>query len=83
VITVLATGVPILLLAGTRNGMAEFCTTQAYGWPIPMRYDYCPCASMMGKDPAPAWPIAANGIVVLAAGFLVQGIAWRVRGKRP
>lgn len=72
----------ILLMAGTRNGVAEFCTSKAYGWPIAMRYDYCPCGSMMGKDPAPAWAIVANSLLVLLAGAGVQylWVIWKRRG---
>jgi len=81
-ITILALGGLVALLAGTRNGMAEFCTTRAYGWPFAMHYDYCPCGTMMGNDPAPKWAMIANGILVVLVGTLVQGMTGMGRGKR-
>ncbi len=33
------------VVSWVRNPFFEFCTTRAYGWPLPWRIDYCPCDS--------------------------------------
>ena len=55
-------------LSGIRNGFVDACTTNGDEWPIPARYDCCPCFIDRKPDPTPAWAIGANIMIAIEAG---------------
>jgi hypothetical protein len=50
-------------LASTENDSFQFCTTKAYGWPLPWRIDYCECKGSTTVYPASHMLINAGVIV--------------------
>ena len=58
-------------LAPVRNPSFEFCTTKAYGYPMPWRVDNCLCD---GKDGRTEFPVVHAGVnlatIGVAAGLL-------------
>jgi len=67
-------------VAGIENDFFQFCTTKAYGWPAPLRIEYCLCEGE--RTDFPAWAKLANGGLVLASGlfgFMIPPVLARRR----
>ncbi|MEM7146801.1 MAG: hypothetical protein AAF591_16835 [Verrucomicrobiota bacterium] len=60
--------------AEKRNQWFEFCTTKAYGWPLPWRVDYCACEKSR-KERSRVHAVVNVGLILAGGvgGFLIVG----------
>lgn len=57
--------------AGFHNGAFEYCTTSAYGLPLPWRIDNCLCDGNGGLTEFPIWTACLNVMVGLIVAKLI------------
>jgi hypothetical protein len=79
-IAMLAVGALIGVTSQAENDLYQFCTTKAYGWPVPWIIEYCLCEGE--KTVFPLSSIVINLTAIFASGlfaFLVTGILARKR----
>lgn len=72
-------------LATAENDLFQFCTTKAYGWPVPWQMDYCECEGAVTVYPAVNALINVGSVLGggLALGLAVGGVSWIRVGKNP
>ena len=71
IISFLITLIPIVLYKNERNTSAEFCTTRAYGWPFPIKMEYCECNGGVTVSP-PNEFIIGNLILIVVIAYVLS-----------
>jgi hypothetical protein len=79
-IAMTAAGAIVALLAKSENDFYQFCTTKAYGWPLPWKVVYCECEGAKTVHPVSSRIgnlsfVAGSGL----AGFFMAGGLSRLR----
>ena len=64
-------------VAGLPNRASEFCSTKAYGYPLPWTVDHCPCGG--GKFEFSMTNAALNLGLVAFAGLVGAGLVTAIR----
>ena len=73
-LTVLLGSLLVYSLRQTQNGLEEFCTTKAFGWPFAWQIDNCECDGRGGLTEFPSSALAMNSGAVLAFGVVTASL---------
>jgi hypothetical protein len=74
------TAIPLFATCWLRNPFWEYCTTRAYGFPMPWYIAHCLCGK--GKPPVDLRFLSINLAVWIVAGLLLAGVLGK-RKKQP
>lgn len=62
----------LVLYSQRNNEYPDYCTTKAYGWPLPWRIDNCECDGRGGLTEYPTESVVWNLSLALAGAFGVS-----------
>ena len=80
IISMTLVGSLMAFMAKAENDFFQFCTTKAYGWPLPWKIDHCLCEK--GASNFPVFYIIVNIGVVFGFGivaFLLTGFVFQAK----
>jgi hypothetical protein len=80
-IFVIAGGVLLGWCLAGRNGWFSYCTTVAYGWPLPWRIDHCLCDGQGERTEFRSFALIADSVVAVAGATMVAALV-RLRRSR-